>query len=190
MHGISRGYLLKYVYIPLVFIIMVYMLVSPAFASFRRAPELRAYSLQGEVQEIPNSNTPTLVFFLSPDCLTCLADLVDLHSLKTEHDVEVISVCAGCDWREVRNLNNSLGLDMEIMMGKNILRPEWGVWEYPTIFLVSPNNRVLDKWEGEIQKNVVVEEVETFWEKELANRSRESRRDRVSLPSCTDGICY
>ncbi|HSV30700.1 MAG TPA: hypothetical protein VLH40_01580 [Atribacteraceae bacterium] len=102
--------------------------------------------------------------------------------------VDIIPVCAGCNWREVQRLNDSFSLDLEIFMGKTDLRPEWGVWTYPTLFLLDQNLRIVDKWEDAFDLSRLERQIAQI---NVSPTGRGNKRDNRSPTSpCPEIACY
>ncbi|MDI3543717.1 MAG: hypothetical protein PWP57_1322 [Candidatus Atribacteria bacterium] len=156
---------------------------SWAYPSVREAPTFILYTLEGEEIEFHPSEL-TFLYFLSPECGECLYPLLSLHqSLKEQENtarVTLLTICSDCNWREVKSLKETLPPEIEVYFG-NHLRALWGAWETPSLFLVNSQNKVVGKWEGEI-------DAETL----LANlpQPQNNKKSEKKSTSCGQGLCY
>ncbi len=158
-------------------------------SAWRDVPSFNLYSLAG--QKIPFSikDQMVVVLFLSPECFSCDRELFTVQQLQKNLQFQLIPICVGCDWREVKRILESLNLDLQVYMGSNDLKATWGFWEFPTAFLVNQNMKIVEKWQGKI----VIESLE----KEIINNTlaqtkpKTKKADGSSSPSaCTGDVCY
>jgi hypothetical protein len=158
-------------------------------AAWRDVPPFSLYDLAG--QEIPFSvdDQMIVVLFLSPECFTCDRELFAAQHLQKNLQFQLIPICVGCDWREVKRILESLNLDLQVYMGTDDLKAIWGFWEFPTAYLVDQNMKIVEKWQGKIT-------VESL-EKEILNnalakeKTKRKKADGSTSPSaCSDGVCY
>lgn len=158
-------------------------------SAWRDVPSFNLYNLAG--QEIPFSikDQMVVVLFLSPDCFSCERELFTTQLLQKNLQFQLIPICVGCDWREIKRILESLNLDLQVYMGSNDLKASWGFWEFPTAFLVNQNMKIVEKWHGKIA-------VESL-EKEIINnklaqvKPKRKKADGSTSPSaCSNGVCY
>lgn len=166
-----------YAILPLV----LFSLLSPATASVRKIPSFHLYTLRGE--EIPfHPVTPSLLFFITPECFSCLADLFNLlRSLESlEREIPLYVVCLRCDFRDARNVEESLGRRFTIYLARPELPALLGVWETPAVFLVNEERKVLYQEKGAIS-----------WEalrSSLPSETRD-RSSKENQTTCVLGLC-
>jgi len=157
---------------------------SWAYPSVREAPTFVLYSLEGEELEFHSSGL-TFLYFLSPDCGECLYPLLQLHqNLKEKGETEevtLLTICSDCNWREVKSLKESLPLEIEVYFG-NHLQALWGVWKTPSLFLVNSQNKVVGKWEGEIDAETLLAN--------LPQPRNNKKSGKKAASSCAQGFCY
>lgn len=164
-----------------IFSFMLFSLLSPAMASVRKIPSFQLYTLKGE-EILFRPATPSLLFFLTPECFSCLTDLFNL--LKNLEDskekVPLYVVCLRCDFRDARNVEESLGGRFTVYLARPELPALLGVWETPAVFLVNEERRVLYQEKGKIS-----------WEalrSSLPSGARD-RSSRENQTTCVLGLC-
>lgn len=155
--------------------------LSPSWASVRKLPSFNLYTLRGE--EIPFHPAETAVlFFLSPECFSCLSSLLDLvKDLESlGKNMPLYPVCLRCDFRAARDLEESLGGRLTIYLANPELQALLGVWETPAVFLVSRERRVLYQEKGKVS-----------WEALRLSLPSEvkSRSVREGQTTCTLDLC-
>lgn len=134
-----------------IFSLVLFSLLSPATASVRKIPSFYLYTLRGE-EILFRPVTPSLLFFITPECFSCLADLFNLlKSLESlEKEIPLYVVCLRCDFRDTRNVEESLGGRITVYLAQPELPALLGVWETPAVFLVNEERRVLYQEKGTI----------------------------------------
>jgi|YNPMSStandDraft_2_1061718.scaffolds.fasta_scaffold03386_7 hypothetical protein len=151
-------------------------------ASIRKLPTFTIYTLQGKEENLPLSSWSILYFF-SPDCFSCVNTLLRLQKeIVEKKGVLFFPICSECDWRNLKDLRESLPPDLEVYFLSPRDRAILGVWDTPSFFLLSPTGKVVQKWE----KDVTYEEIARFFpamgKKKLARHN--------AKPSCSSGnIC-
>jgi thioredoxin-related protein len=167
---------------------MILGAASPTAASaWRDAPSFYLYDISGKEIQFTVSDNMVVLLFMSPDCFACDRELFMANILQKNLSFQLVPVCIGCNWKEVKRIQESLNLELPIYMGKVNLKASWGIWEFPTAFLVDKNMKILEKWQGKIAVQSL--------EKQLANRemvqSKRKKADGDESPSaCSDGVCY
>ncbi len=158
-------------------------------AAWRDVPPFNLYDLTG--QEIPFSvdDQMVVVLFLSPECFSCDRELFAAQYLQKNLQFQLIPICVGCDWREVKRILESLNLDLQVYMGLNNLKATWGFWEFPTAFLVDQNMKIIEKWQGKIAVESLEKEI---IQNALAQaKPKRKKADGSTSPSaCSEGVCY
>ncbi|HXL02245.1 MAG TPA: hypothetical protein PK016_03885 [Candidatus Atribacteria bacterium] len=156
-----------------------------AFSSVREAPVFTLYTLKGEEVEFHPSNF-TFLYFLSPDCEDCIYPLLALHQNLKENekakDITLLTICPDCSWREVKSLKETLPSEIEIYFG-NYLKALWGVWELPSLFLVNSQNKVVEKWEGNLDTEKILARLP-----QPDNNKKSEKKKATS--SCPQELCY
>lgn len=163
--------------------LFLFLLLSPKVtASVRKLPSFYLYTLQGE-EMLFRPVALSLLFFLDPGCLPCLADLFnllrDLESLKEA--IPLYVVCLRCDFRDAQNLEDSLGGRYTVYLTHPELPALLGIWETPAVFLVNEERRVLYQEKGTISW-------ETLWSsfpRKIRQRSFKEKRTTCALESCS-----
>lgn len=157
---------------------------SRAYPSVREAPTFVLYTLGGEELEFRSSGL-TFLYFLSPECEECLYPLLHLYqNLKEKENgerVNLLTICSDCNWREVKSLKETLPPEIEVYFG-NHLRALWGAWESPSLFLVNSQNKVVGKWEGEIDTETLLAN--------LPQPQNNKKSEKKATSSCGQGLCY
>ena len=160
----------------------------PAHATaWRKAPIIRLYDLSGQEVTLSVSDKMSVFLFLSPECFSCDRELFTAQSLQKNLQFQLIPICVGCNWREVKRILESLNINLTVYMGSENLKASWGIWEFPTAFLIDQNMKIVEKWQGKIAVDAL--------EKEIANNSivktKRKKADGTNSPSaCSDGVCY
>uniref|UniRef100_A0A7V3YMC9 Redoxin domain-containing protein n=1 Tax=Candidatus Caldatribacterium californiense TaxID=1454726 RepID=A0A7V3YMC9_9BACT len=164
-------------------LLVVFLMRSfPAEASVRKLPSFRLYTLRGE--EIPfRPSSLAILFFLDPECLFCLAELVQLYERIENFGGKVLlyPVCLQCDFRDAKRLEDSLGGKYTIYLAHPLLPALLGIWETPALFLVNTESRVLYQAKGEI----AWDDLQFL----LSARNNERGPSRQKKNSCVIGLC-
>jgi len=189
---------MKKLNIVLVFFFFVILILSGIFlldssqsqaSAWREVPSFYLYDLSG--QEIPFAiqDQMAVVLFLSPECFSCDRELFTAQQLQKNLQFQLIPICVGCHYQEVKRILESLNLDLKVYMGLDNLKATWGFWEFPTAFLVDQNMKIVKKWQGKIA-------VESL-EKEIINntlssiKAKRKKADSSTSPSaCSEDVCY
>lgn len=161
---------------------VLFVLVFPAFPSVRRLPPFNLYTLRGE--EIPfRPKTPSLLFFFTPECFSCLSELAkllkDLEALGEM--VLLYAVCLRCDFRDAQSVEESFGGRVTIYLAHPELPALLGIWESPAVFLVNGELRVLYQEKGTISWEVL--------RSSLPSEAKRRSSSREEPTTCTLGIC-
>jgi len=164
-------------------LLVVFLMHSfPAEASVRKLPSFRLYTLRGE--EIPfRPSSLAILFFLDPECLFCLAELVQLYERIENFGGKVLlyPVCLQCDFRDAKRLEDSLGGKYTIYLAHPLLPALLGVWETPALFLVNAEGRVLYQARGE----VAWDDLQSL----LSAKNNGRGPSRPKKDSCIIGLC-
>lgn len=158
-------------------------------SAWRDVPPFNLYNLAG--QEIPFSvkDEMAVVLFLSPECFSCDRELFTTQQLQKYLQFQLIPICVGCDWREVKRILESLNLDLQVYMGSSDLKATWGIWEFPTVFLVNQNMKIVEKWQGKIAVDSLKKEI--IYNTLAQAKPKKKKADGSTSPSaCSDGVCY
>ncbi|MCX6088904.1 MAG: hypothetical protein NTX88_00725 [Candidatus Atribacteria bacterium] len=169
---------------------MVFILVCiTPFSScaLRKAPSIRLFDLTGHEIPFPISEKMVILLFMSPECFSCSRELYSIQTYQKSLPFVLIPVCVGCDWREVKNITDSLNLNLSVYMGTNALKASWGVWEFPTAFLVDQEMKVLEKWEGKV---VLKELKKQLTSVKTTEREKKKEDEGSTSSSCSNGMCY
>lgn len=161
--------------------LVLFSLLSPVTASVRKIPSFHLYTLRGE--EIPfRPATPSLLFFLTPECFSCLTDLFNLlKSLEgLEKGIPLYVICLRCDFRDARNVEESLGGRFTVYLARPELPALLGVWETPAVFLVNEERRVLYQEKGTISWEALRSSLPS------ETRDRSSKENEIT---CILGLC-
>ena len=165
----------------LVFLVVSFLYSSPAEASVRKLPAFRLYTLRGE-EILFRPSSPAILFFLDPECFSCLVELTQLYE-RTENlggKVLLYPVCLRCDFRDAQRLEDSLGGKYTIYLAHPLLPALLGIWETPALFLVNAEGRVLYQAKGEI----VWDDFQSFLTKNNKRGPSKQKKD-----SCAIGLC-
>ncbi|WP_438315199.1 TlpA family protein disulfide reductase [Candidatus Caldatribacterium sp. SIUC1] len=163
-------------------LVVLLMRSFPAEASVRKLPSFRLYTLRGE--EIPfRPPSLAILFFLDPECLFCLAELVKLYERTEDLGGKVLlyPVCLRCDFRDAKRLEDSLGGKHTIYLAHPLLPALLGIWETPVLFLVNTEGRVLYQAKGEI----AWDDLQSL----LSAKNNERGPSRQKKDSCVIGLC-
>ncbi|MDK2897491.1 MAG: hypothetical protein PWP04_1611 [Candidatus Atribacteria bacterium] len=173
----------------LIVLITFLSVIIPSYsleAAVRKANPFTLYTLEGKEIPFESPTRFSLLYFLSPHCFPCLNDL-SLFSLETiPENIDIYPICAGCTWRETIKVENSVSGNLTVYLAPADLKPLWGIWEFPTAFLVDPNMKVIRKWEGEIDLSEVNKLVDSL----SRERGRRSGSPNSSSDSCNGNLCY
>ncbi len=162
-------------------LVILFPSLLTASASVRKLPSFSLYTLRGE--EIPFSpKTPAILFFLTPGCFSCLLELSSLlRGLESSGKaISLYPVCLRCDFRDVRNLEESFGGRLTIYLAHPELPALLGIWETPAIFLVNEEGRVLYQEKGKVSWEVL----RSLFPSEAKHRS--PKEEQIT---CTLGFC-
>lgn len=114
----------------------------------RPAPELRAPTLAGEVQDLgASAGRPVLVYFFAPWCRVCGAsadNLARLRRLVDERALAVVTVAL--DWQsetEVREYVRRHGLEGPVLLASRQVASDWQVYAFPTYYVLDSQHRVV-----------------------------------------------
>lgn len=153
-----------------------------AFASIRKLPAFTLYTLQGEEMNLPISSWSILYFF-SPDCFPCFNTLLHFQKeISGKEEVLFFPICSECDWRALKSLQESLPAGFKVYFLSPRDRAALGIWNTPMFFLLSPNGRVIQRWE----KDITYGEVEKFLPSVTESRSA---RNTSKSPCSSETIC-
>ncbi len=137
-------------------VIFVAGAILSASASLRKLPPTTLYTLQGREESVPRSSWVILYFF-PPDCWSCLTEITKLYNqIQQERELLFFPVCLDCDWRKARDLYDSFPQDIEFYLLSSLDQATLGIWDKPTVFLVSPTGRVVQRWNSD---QVNIEEI-------------------------------
>jgi len=67
------------------------------------------------------------------------------------------------------------------------LKARWGIWEFPTAFLVDQSMKIVEKWQGKIAVESLEKEIINNI---LAKTERKKAGSKTSPPACSNGVCY
>jgi len=174
----------------IVLLLVGFMLFAPkteSASAWRDAPAFSLYDLSGNEIPFTVSDNMTVLLFLSPECFTCDRELFIANRLQKDLHFQLVPVCVGCNWKDVKRIYESLSLELPVYMGTLNLKASWGIWEFPTAFLVDHNMKIIEKWQGKI----AVESLEKQIINNTITRPKRKKADGDgSPPACSDGVCY
>ncbi|NSW76839.1 MAG: hypothetical protein HPY68_08740 [Candidatus Atribacteria bacterium] len=155
---------------------------SCAEASMRKLPPFTLYALQGEEERIPFSSW-SLLYFFSPDCFACFNTVLQLQNeIKENEDLLFFPICSECDWRALQNLQESLPFDIKVYLLSSRDRAILGIWNTPTLFLLSPTGKVVQRWDKNVNYQEIARTISILTGKKVASRKN-------TKLSCTGSIC-
>ncbi|MEN3186289.1 MAG: hypothetical protein ABDK94_00050 [Atribacterota bacterium] len=156
--------------------------IGYAGASVRKLPTFNLYTLQGEEQRIPLSSW-SLLYFFSPDCFSCLNTVLQFQNkLKGNDTLLFFPICSECDWRALQNIHESLPFEMKIYYLAPRDRVILGIWNTPSLFLLSPTGRVVQRWDKNVSYEKIAQALSVLMEKKVASQKK-------TQSSCTENIC-
>lgn len=151
-------------------------------ATMRKLPAFTLYTLQGEEEQVPSSSWSVLYFF-SPDCFTCVNTVLQFQNeIQEDKTLLFFPICAECDWRTLRNFKESLPPETKVYFLAPRDRAILGIWNTPTFFLLSPNGKVVQRWDKNVNYQEIARTLATLTGKRLTVR-------KAAKPSCTGSIC-
>lgn len=153
-----------------------------AEASMRKLPPFTLYTLQGEEMRVPFSSW-SLLYFFSPDCFACFNTVLQFQNeIKETEGLLFFPICSECDWRALQNLQESLPFDIKVYFLSSRDRAILGIWNTPTLFLLSPTGKVVQRWDKNISYQEITRALSILTGKKVASR-------KSTKPSCAGSIC-
>lgn len=170
--------------ITLLLVVVISLVVAEnAFSSIREMPPFTLYTLEGKEMDFPSSSWAILYFF-SSDCFSCFNTLLEFQQ-KTRglKNVLFFPVCTECDWKMLKNLQESLPSGFTVYFLSPQERAILGIWNTPSLFLLSPTGKVVERWDNNIKYKTLEKLLETV------TTPRSSPRKNSKSPCTSEGIC-
>lgn len=118
------------------------------------APNFTLYSLDGhEVQLADYRGKYVVLNFWGSFCPPCVQEMPLLQSKYEEYkdqDVVVLAVNLDESTVAIRDFIRNMGLSFPILLDKNIIRKQYGVYNYPTTFFLDQQGVIRDIYVGEM----------------------------------------
>jgi peroxiredoxin len=143
---------------------------DPVPAVGDRAPGFSLKGLDGEVYRLSDfAGKPVVLNFWGTFCEPCVREmpLIQQHYEKYQ-DRGLVVLGVNLDEPEVtvRGFVKDYGLTFPILLDKNVVRKQYGVYYYPTTFFIDAEGRIVDKFVGEMKR----QDLETRILQMFANR--------------------
>lgn len=120
------------------------------------APNFQLYALDGSEVELHDYiGQPVVVNFWGSFCEPCVREMPLIQSKYEQYrDQDLVVLGVNLDESLVTIKNFTMGMDLTfpILLDKNIVRKQYGVYEYPTTFFIDKNGIIKEKIIGEMNE--------------------------------------
>lgn len=112
-------------------------------------PALELRRRDGRMVTLTAPDRPMLLHFWGTWCPPCRTELPGLLSVPSRHPVDVVAVALDANWTPVDRFFDG-GVDARVMLGEAArVRAALSVRTLPVTFLVSPEGRLVARFDGE-----------------------------------------
>lgn len=119
-----------------------------------KAPNFSLYDLDGELHELTDYlGKPVVINFWGSFCPPCVREMPLIQD-KYEQYEETGLVILGINLDEsivtINNFTKGMNLTFPILLDKNVVRKQYGVYNYPTTLFIDADGVIRQKIEGEM----------------------------------------
>ncbi len=129
---------------------------SPVPKVGEKAPDFSLYGLDGDQYSLSDYiGRPVIVNFWGSFCEPCVREM-PLLQRKYEQYQDTGLVVLGVNLDEstvtIHNFTRGMNLTFPILLDKNIVRKQYGVYQYPTTFFIDHQGMIREKIVGEMNE--------------------------------------